>query len=415
VRKELDRRIWLLAVARTVNTAGLSLVLAFLGVYVVEDRGYPAMAYGAIALVANLAQSMSNAWAGALSDRVGRRPLITWSLLVRGAAIAVLGTLVLLDAPLLPIAAFIVLSSMLRGCFEPVAYALVADVVAPEQRITAFGLQRMGTNLGWALGPAVGGTLSLIVPYGVIFYVAAAALCVASFITRSIADPVQVSRPPPGSDAPIAEPVPPLRRRVAEALAIPELRLMIGGTFLAAMLQTQMFSTLAIFMTDHVGVTKAEVGLLYTVNGGLVLLLQVPAMALIRRRGTRLILPWAALLSTVGFAMIAIGSFRGAVLAIFVITCAEMLFDPAHQTNIAELSSPSARGRMFGVLGFAQMVGIAFAPLLGGTLLDTIGSDHLALWLTLALLGLGETWCFVRFARFHRGPVTTAPVTADRS
>ncbi|HRC56507.1 MAG TPA: MFS transporter, partial [Kofleriaceae bacterium] len=129
--KGLDRRVWNLAIARAVNTAGLSLVMAFLGVYVVETRGYAAVVYGGIAVVANLAQSASNAWAGALSDRIGRRPLITWSLLVRAGVIATLGTQVLLDAPLWSLTLSIVASSALRGCFEPVAYALVADVVEP--------------------------------------------------------------------------------------------------------------------------------------------------------------------------------------------------------------------------------------------------------------------------------------------
>jgi MFS family permease len=400
--KGLDRRVWQLAIARAVNTAGLSLVLSFLGVYIVEDRGYPAIAYGFIAVIANLGQSMSNAWAGALSDRIGRKPLIVWSLLVRSLVVAILGTLVLFEAPLWAIAISIILSSMMRGCFEPVSYALVADVVPPEQRIVAFGVQRMGTNLGWALGPAVGGTLSLLVPYGVIFYVSAASMVAATIITRKIVDP---GAHRVGAAPACPEPQVPLRQSLAEALADPTLRVLLAGTFLAAMLQTQMFSTFAIFMTDHVGVTKAEVGLLYTINGGLVLALQLPAMMLIRSRGIRRILPWASLLSTLGFALVSLGSFAGGALAIFIITCAEMLFAPAHQTTVAELARPGSRGRMFGVIGFSQMAGVAFAPLLGGILLDTIGDDSLALWLSLSLLGAGQTWCFWRFAR----PGASAP------
>lgn len=409
--KGLDRRVWQLAVARAVNTAGLSLVLSFLGVYVVEDRGYPALVYGLIAVVANLGQSMSNAWAGALSDRIGRKPLILWSLFVRGAVVAALGTQILLEAPIWSIAIGIVLSSMLRGCFEPVSYALIADVVPAEQRIVAFGVQRMGTNLGWALGPAVGGTLSLLVPYGVIFYVSAASMFAAGFITRGLVDPLAHQRSArPSRQTACAEPAVPLRQSLAEALADPPLRLLLAGTFLAAMLQTQMFSTFAIFMTDHVGVTKAEVGLLYTINGGLVLALQMPAMQLIKSRGLRRILPLASILGTIGFATISLGSFSGGALAIFLITCAEMLFAPAHQATIAELSRPGMRGRMFGVIGFAQMVGIAFAPLLGGVLLDAIGDDYAALWLSLSLLGAGQTWCFWRFSRPACAPSHVIPL-----
>ena len=46
-----------------------------------------------------------------------------------------------------------------------------------------------------------------------------------------------------------------------------------------------MFSTFSIYMTDALGLTKADVGLLYSINGIGVLLLQMPALALIRRLG----------------------------------------------------------------------------------------------------------------------------------
>src|SRR5512144_151578 len=98
--RSLDRRVWQMAAARAINTMGLSLVMSFLGIYVVETRGYPAWVYGSIALLANLGQSMSNAWAGSLSDRIGRRPLITTALFVRSGFIALLGAQVTLDAPL---------------------------------------------------------------------------------------------------------------------------------------------------------------------------------------------------------------------------------------------------------------------------------------------------------------------------
>src|SRR5262249_49803348 len=182
----LDPRVWQMAFARAVNTMGLSLVMSFLGIYVVETRGYPAWIYGMIALAANLGQSMSNAWARHLADRIGRRPLITTALFVRSGFVALLGAQVLLDAPLWTLGANMVVTSTLRGCFEPVAYALVADVVRDDQRVAAFGIQRMGTNLGWAVGPALGGLLTLVMPYGAVFYIAAAGVVITGFVTLRV-------------------------------------------------------------------------------------------------------------------------------------------------------------------------------------------------------------------------------------
>jgi MFS family permease len=388
----LDGRVWKLAFARAVNTMGLSLAMTFLGIYIVETRGYPAWLFGVVAMAANGCQSLANAWAGNLSDRIGRRPLITGSLFIRSAFIAALGAQVLFDAPLWSLAVNMVISSALRGCFEPVAYALVSDVVADRQRISAFGLQRMGTNLGWAIGPAIGGVLTLVIPYGTVFFIAAGAMIVAAIVTLTVADPI-VRGAHKDTTHVLAS--------LGDALREPTLRLLMLGTFLAAVLATQMYATFSIYMVDEVRLTKADVGLLYTLNGIGVLVLQLPALALVRRFGVRAVLPWASLGSATGFALVGFATgMPGGVLAILIITSAEVMFAPAHQTAIAEIADPAHRGRTYGVVGFAQTIGVAAAPLAGGVLLDTIGElHHVAMWLVIGCIGIAQAICFAAFAR----------------
>ena len=394
--RELDRRVWQLAFARTVNTMGLSLVMTFLGIYVVDTRGYPAWVYGVIALGANLGQSLSSAWAGNLSDRIGRRPLITTALFVRSLFIALLGTQIVLDAPLWSLAANMLITSALRGCFEPVAYALVADVVDDDQRVSAFGLQRMGTNLGWAVGPALGGLMTLVMPYGYVFYFAALGMVLAGVVTLGVVDPIaRSSRPPAGDDD--------FGAVLREAMGERSLRLLLAGTFFAALMSTQMFATLAIYLTDELALTKADVGLLYMLNGAGVLLLQIPALALVHRLGIARTLPWASLASALAFGMIGAASgFVGAALAMLAITSAEVVLNPAHQTAIAEVADPRRRGRAYGIVAFVQMVGIAMAPLFGGVLFDTIGHHHGAMWTAIGAVGVLQTLCFWAFVRSRR-------------
>lgn len=393
-----------MAFARAVNTMGLSLAMTFLGIYIVHTRGYPAWLYGLVMLCANLCQSLSNAWAGNLSDRIGRRPLITGSLFIRSVFIAALGTQIAFDAPLWSLALNMVASSALRGCFEPVAYALVADVVTPEQRISAFGLQRMGINLGWAVGPAIGGSLTLVISYGTVFYVAAVGMVIAGIVTLFVVDPVTTrpSRVNLGAQA-AKPPADNLRDALVSAWRSSRMRFLLAATFLAALLQTQMFSTFSIYMTDEIGLRKADVGLLYTINGIGVLCLQLPALALVRRLGIAAVLPWASLLDALGFALVGLASASfgvpAGVIAIVTITCAEVMLAPAHQTAIAEVADPRQRGRAFGVVGFAQMIGIAVAPLGGGILLDAVGHHHAAMWAIIASIGIAQAVCFSGFVR----------------
>jgi len=59
------------------------------------------------------------------------------------------------------------------------------------------------------------------------------------------------------------------------------------------------------------------------------------------------------------------------------------------------------------------MIGIAFAPLLGGVLLDAIGDHHVAMWLAIATIGGAQTLCFGAFVRRHRLPAPSA-ITGTR-
>jgi MFS family permease len=420
--RQLDARVWRMALARTINTMGLSLVMAFLGVYMVEERGYPAWLYGVVALIANLGQSLSNAWAGALSDRIGRRPLITGGLLIRAVVIAVLGLQIWLTAPLWSLALNVVVSSALRGCFEPVAYALVTDVCRPDERIPAFGLQRMGTNLGWAIGPAMGGVLTLWIPYGAVFGVASAGLLLAAWVTTTVADPVtprRGARPSetetdggrsaaaPAAPAHDVAPRRSLSTTLASAWRAPITRALMIGSFFAAVLHTQLFSTFAIFMSDELGLGKPDVGLIYTFNGAAVVLLQLPALSMIRRQGFQRYLVLAPLIAGTGFVLVGAADhaptvFIGGVVAVLVVTCGEVLFDPSHQTAIAAIADPTRRGEAYGVVGFAQMLGVAIAPVLGGGLFDALGAHHLTMWLVLGTVGVVQSIAFARFVRLVR-------------
>lgn len=396
--RALDRRVWRMAIARAINTAGMSLVMVYLGIYLVVTRGYDAWLYGVVALVANLAQSMTAAWAGELSDRIGRRPLVTGSLVVRAVVIAILGVQVLLEAPLWAMAINFVASSALRGCFEPVAYALVADVCTPEQRIPAYGLQRMGTNLGWALGPTTGGLLAGLLGYGVVFFFAAGGLLAAAATTLDVAE----SRAPQAKVGRLG-----LRQQLRDAAGDGPLVALLAASLLAAVVHTQLFSTLSIYLADELGVTKLEIGLVYMVNAGAVLLLQVPAIGWIRRLGVGRAMVGAAVVYAVGFALVGVatGPVTAAV-AVVAITLAEVVFAPAHQTAAAETGDAARRGATLGLVSFAQILGVAFAPLIGTSLYDAIGHHHLAMWGVIAAIALGLAATLATYARLRARPVS---------
>jgi len=50
-----------------------------------------------------------------------------------------------------------------------------------------------------------------------------------------------------------------------------------------------------------------------------------------------------------------------------------VFFMPAQAAMIADISIPSTRGRMYGIVGVAHPIGSIIAPLVGGFILDNFG------------------------------------------
>lgn len=382
-----------MAFARAVNTMGLAVAMTFLSIYIVETRGYPAWLNGVVLLGANLCQSLSSAWAGNLSDRIGRRPLIVGSLFIRSLFIAALGTQIIFDAPLWSLALNMAITGALRGCFEPVAYALVADVCAPEQRIAAYGIQRMGTNAGWAFGPAIGGALAFELGYGNVFFIAAAGLVAAAWITTDVPESRHNATHTPRVR---------LRDALRDAARHKPMLALLVGSFLYSLVHTQMFSTFAVFAAEELHLSKRDIGLVYMCNGVAVVILQFAAIGVTRRFGLSSALVVSSLVYVVGELLVgtAVG-LTSAALAITTLTLAEVVFAPAHQTAAIETGDPERRGGTLGLVAFAQTIGVACAPLLGGTLYDKIGHHHLAMWGVIAGFAAALAATMVVFARLR--------------
>jgi MFS family permease len=149
--RALDRRVAFLAVARMIVTAGYSMVMPFLAMYLAVDRvpRVPVVVVGLIWFAAGALGAVSQWIAGEIGDRIGRRPLMLAAIWLRAVNLVATGYAISTHAPIPLIALLIVANSVLRGFFDPVAGALVADLTPAPLRLAAYSLQRVGVNIGW--------------------------------------------------------------------------------------------------------------------------------------------------------------------------------------------------------------------------------------------------------------------------
>ena len=132
------------------------------------DTALAARTIGLFGTVWSAIQFISSPILGALSDRFGRRPVILLSNLGLGIDYIIMA--------LAPTIGWLFLGRVLSGITSasiPTAFAYIADVTTPDRRARAYGLMGAAFGIGFILGPAIGGLLSISGPR-VPFWVAAA-------------------------------------------------------------------------------------------------------------------------------------------------------------------------------------------------------------------------------------------------
>ena len=127
------------------------LINRFLG-----DLSLSAYYFGAVTTTYALTIFIFSPIQGALSDRFGRKPLLLFGLF--GTGVSYLGLAI---APNLPWIFAATIIDGITGASVAVAFAYIADVSSASNRAKNFGLAGATFGVGWVLGPALGGLLSI--------------------------------------------------------------------------------------------------------------------------------------------------------------------------------------------------------------------------------------------------------------
>ena len=164
--------MWLVSVANGLLLFGYGLSLPFFTIYLISRCHLPAAIAGLVVAMAGLSRCVSSALSGELADSFGRKTVMMWGLFSQIIAMFSLGLCIELQAQVGWVLTCYFFTTFLGAFFRPAANAWVTDHTTPKQRVEAFGMIRIGLNIGWALGPAVGGFL-VRYSYSLAFYLTA--------------------------------------------------------------------------------------------------------------------------------------------------------------------------------------------------------------------------------------------------
>jgi len=393
-----DRRLLHLFLGRILASTGFSIVIPFLSLYLHGTRGISMTAVGLIFFFAALTGALGQIVGGDWSDRYGRKIVLVGSQLIRAAAFFGLGLSVLVGAPYIVFAILTAVSAFAGRSFEPPSGAMIADIAEGERRVEYFGILRVGGNLGWALGPAIGGFLAAL-SYASLFMISAAVLLIAgAFMALKVEETSPLHRrsvdeafetAAPQAIAPVA---PTGRFHLIDLGHAFSNRIFVRYCLVCLILYTvmsQLMSTISVFVVEWAGLSKVELGTLYSLNGLMVVFLQFPIVRVLAPFRMTSALIAGSVLYAAGYGMMGFGGgLWGMMAAMFVVTMGEIVTTPASMNLVSNFSGELDRGRYMGIFGLFNSFGWSIGPLVGGVLLDLATGRPLLLWGAIAALAL---------------------------
>ncbi|HET7480196.1 MAG TPA: MFS transporter [Rubrobacteraceae bacterium] len=379
-----DRRVWLLLAAMLVFRFGQGLYYPFSTIYFHNVIGIPLSLVGVGLSCLAVSSVAAGFVSGPLTDRYGRKPVMLASL--SGSAATFLAfTLVDGFAGYLTVS---VLAGLFgSSSFDAARNAMVADVTPLGLRSRAYGLVRVGGNVGWGLGPMVAGLVSAaaggagwIYPFLFAGTAALTALVMLSLavLARESLPAVAMRSPSSGRFS---------GRRVA--LSDSPFLVLLGVGVLMYYVFTQDWQALPIYAKNFLGVPDGKIGFFLGANGLVVILLQLPISYLIDRSSKVLaLLAGAALFGASSATLLLTDSFIGILLAFAgFFTLAEMVLEVAGPALAADLAPVKLRGTYLGLFGSCFGLSYGISPLVAGPLLQA-GLPHAVWTIQLAAVAL---------------------------
>ena len=369
-----------LASIMVMRMLGLFMVLPVFAIYASQLEGVTPTLAGIAIGVYGLTQTFLQIPFGMLSDRFGRKPIISL-----GLGIFALGSVI---AALSHGIVGIIIGRALQGtgAISSALLALTADLTQEEHRTKAMAI--MGISIGMSfvvaliLGPVLSGWIGVLG----LFWVSAVLAIVAIVVLYKIVPQPLQSRV--HSDA---EPVPAQFKRV---LQDPELLRLDAGIFLLHLLLTALFVTLPMSLKDVLPPAQHWLVYLSTLVAAVIAMMPFMMIAERYRRLKQVFIGAIAVLalSQLGLSFVQ-NSLWGMVIMLFFFFTAFTLLEATLPSLISKISPADSKGTAMGIYASTQFFGAFLGGVLGGWLQQhyshsavfVIGSGLALIWLLLAI------------------------------
>ncbi|MFB6727421.1 MDR family MFS transporter [Bacillus mobilis] len=375
--REMDRNVWIRFIGETLNGIAMMMLMPFFALYL-KDKVDSLLQVGVIMALSPIAASFGSIIGGRIADIYGRKPIMIFSM--TSNAVLMLGFLFI--EGFIPYAILSVFLGLSNSLFHPAASAMVADVTIPEKRTEAYGLLRMGHNIGAAIGPIMGASVVMF-SKNLVFIIASSTMLFYALLVFIL---IQETMPKNANKEENKE----KESGAVWKIVMRDKALMIY--LLAGIIISMGFSQTEGMLPLHFdNEMKGIFGInnpypyLMALNGLLVVLFQFPISKWATDKPVGKTMLYGACLFGIGLFFIGwlpkwFGEFNAnatiiliTLLFVYAIyTLGEMIMSPVQMTFVANLAPEHLRGTYMGAASLQWITGGALGPLLGGFLLDQL-------------------------------------------
>ena len=359
-----------------------------------------------------LVKALTNLFAGALAQRVGRRRL-----LIAGWAAALPVPLLIAAAPSW---AWIVAANVLLGVNQGLAWSMTVvmkiDLVGPKRRGFALGLNEAAGYGGVALAAGLSGWLAAEFAARDVVAVAGAVIAVAAFLLSvlfvrdtSAHVAVEQTHHPDSDDNP-----PRLREAFAQAsYRVPALRSSSQAGLVNNLNDGLAWGLVPLFLAAH-GAGVAEVGLVAAVYPGVWSVAQIATGYWSDSIGRKPLIVAGMFVQAGALVVLALsnGAIPVAAGAAALLGLGTALVYPTLIAAISDAVSPVARAPVVGVYRFWRDMGYALGALIAGATADALGYGG-AIAVAAGLTAASGLWVLIDMPRILIGTDRPLPDQAD--
>ena len=369
----LNRNTWILALAMLINRSG-AMVLIFTSLYLTKNLHFSIAQAGVIMSFYGVGSILGSYAGGWLTDRRDHFSIMFYSLISSGSILI----LMLFASEQWFVSLVIFLYAFTSDLFRPANSAAIASYSTIENRTRSVSLIRLAINLGFSVGPAIGGFVAIHLGYHLLYIIdsltsfAAAALLYFYLPRNPTVATVQ-------SKAVLSD-------NKTSAYKDYSYLLFIFFVALFGICFFQLFATVPLYFNKECHFSEDTIGLLLALNGLLVVLIEMPMVAYLENskelfkyiiRGA-IFLPISFLVLKIGNGMLLF-----AIIYTFTLTFSEIFAMPFMMNYALSKPVKERQGQYAALYSIAYGISNILAPIVGMGIASYYGFDTLFTWLIL--------------------------------